>query len=134
MTKQEYIEQHFPEVNPGARPTGAQILVQLRTMKEKTHGGIILASETKDFNNGNTQIGKVVSIGQIAFRNRETGELWQEGAWAEVGDLVIMPKWGGFRFEVPVPDSDDKAIFCIYGDVEVKLVVESNFEAFDQIL
>lgn len=134
MTKEEYINNHFPNVEPGAKPTGAKIMVQLRSIKEKTHGGIILASETKDFNNGNTQLGRVVKIGQIAFRNRETGELWQEGAWAEVGDLVVMPRWGGFRFEVPVPDSDDKAIFCIYDDVNVQLVVESNFESFDTIL
>lgn len=132
-TKEQYIQEHFPDVEPGANPVGAQILVQLRTVKSKV-GMIYLPDETKDFNNGNTQIGRVVKVGQIAFRNRETGELWTEGAWAQVGDIVVMPRWGGFRFEVPIPDSDDKAIFCVYDDVNVKLIVNSNFEAFDKIL
>lgn len=132
-TKEQYIQEHFPNVEPGANPVGAQILVQLRTVKSKV-GMIYLPDETKDFNNGNTQIGRVVKMGQIAFRNRETGELWTEGAWAQVGDIVVMPRWGGFRFEVPIPDTDDKAIFCVYDDVNVKLIVNSNFEAFDKIL
>lgn len=133
ITKEEYIKEHFPEIEPGGNPSGAQILVQLRTIKSKV-GSIYLPDETRDFNNGNTQIGRVVKVGQIAFRNRETGELWTEGAWAQVGDIVVMPKWGGFRFEIPIPDSDDKAIFCVYDDISVKLVVNSNFEAFDKIL
>jgi hypothetical protein len=73
-------------------------------------------------------------VGQIAFRNRETGELWTEGAWANIGDIIIAPRWGGFRFEVPIPDSEDKAIFCVFDDVSVKMIIDSNFESFDQIL
>ena len=134
MNKSEYSLQHFPEVEPGAKPCGNQILVQLRTLKTKTSGGIILAEETKDFNNGNTQIAKVVKVGQIAFRDRKSGETWKEGAWAEIGDIVIIPRWGGFRFEVPVPGTEDKAIFAIFEDFNVKMVVESNFEAFDTLL
>ena len=133
ISREEYISKHFPETAPGARPCGAQILVQLRTLKEKTSGGIILAHETKDFNNGNTQIAKVVATGHIAFRNRETGEVWKEGVWANVGDLIVVPKWGGFRYEVPL-ENGDKAIFCVFNDTDVKLVVESGFENFDVIL
>ena len=134
MNKSEYSQQHFPEVEPGAKPCGNQILVQLRTLKTKTSGGIILAEETKDFNNGNTQIAKVVKVGHIAFRDRKSGETWKEGAWAEIGDIVIIPRWGGFRFEVPVPGTEDKAIFAIFEDFNVKMIVENNFEAFDTLL
>ena len=134
MNKDEYIKQHFPEVDPGVKPCGPKILVQLRTVKEKTAGGIFLPEETKQFNNGNTQIGRIVAVGGIAFCDRSSGEAWKEGAWARVDDLVIVPRWGGFRIEVPVPDSDEKAIFCVFDDTNVQLVVEKNFEALDQLL
>ncbi len=134
MKKDEYIKEHFPEVTPGAVPCGNKVLVQLRTMKSRTSGGIVMVNETKDFNNGNTQLARVISMGQIAFKHRETGEEWKEGAWAKVGDVVIVPRWGGFRFEVPVPGTEDKAIFAVFEDFNLNLVVESNFETFDSIL
>lgn len=134
LSKEQYIEKHFPEVEPGCSPCGAQILVQLRTMVSKSAGGIILANETKDFNQHNTRVCRLIRSGSIAFRNRETGMLWKEGVWAQPGDILIMPAWGGFRFEVPIEGTDDKAVFCTYSDHEVKLVVNSNFESFDTLL
>jgi co-chaperonin GroES (HSP10) len=134
MTKDEYVAQHFPEVECGAFPTGNQILVQLRTVKKKTAGGIVLVEETREFNQGNTQVARLVKVGQIAYRNRESGDEWKEGAWAKVGDIVITPKYGGFRFDIPIPDTGETATFALFNDYDVKLVVESNFEAFDQIL
>ena len=134
ISKDDYVKEHFPEVSPGAKPCGAKILVQLRTVKEKTSGGIVLVQETKDFNEGNTQIGKIVAVGGIAFRDRSTGDTWKEGMWAQVGDIVILPRWGGFRFEVPIDGTKSKAIFAIFDDTNVQMVVESNFSAFDQLL
>lgn len=134
MNKDDYVAQHFPEVECGARPTGNQILVQLRTVRKKSSGGIILAEATKEFNQSNTQVTRLVKVGHIAFKHRESGEQWKEGAWANVGDVVIMPKYGGFTFQVPIPGTEDKATFALYNDYDVKLVVEGNFEAFDQIL
>lgn len=133
-SKDEYLAEHFPAVNPGSRPCGNQVLVQFRSMKTMSKGGIVLASETRDFNNGNTQLAKVVSLGQIAYRDRNSGEVWKEGAWADVGDIVIVPRWSGFRFEVPIPGTEDKAIFAIFEDFNLKMVVESNFEQFDVLL
>ena len=133
MTKDEYLKEHFPEVECGAKPCGNQIIVQLRTLKKKSTGGIILATETQDFNKHNTQVGKLVKVGHIAFKDRATGDTWKEGAWASVGDVVVMPKWGGFRVEIPTEDGET-AIFCIYADYEIKMVVESNFQQFDQLL
>jgi co-chaperonin GroES (HSP10) len=133
-TKDEYVSEHFPVVNPGCRPCGNQVLVQFRTMKSASKGGIVLVNDTKDFNNGNTQLAMVVSLGQIAYRDRNSGEFWKEGAWATVGDVVVVPRWSGFRFEVPIPGTEDKAIFAIFEDFNLKIVVESNFEQFDTLL
>ena len=134
MQKEQYIEKHFPNVEPGARPTGNQVMIQLRTVPKQSSGGIVLVEETKVFNKGNTQVARLVKCGQIAFKDRGTGETWKEGAWAEVGDIVLAPRYGGFRFEVPVPGTDDEAIFAIINDFDIKMVIEGNFEAFDKIL
>lgn len=133
MNKDEYTKKHFPEVQSGARPVGNQIMVQLRTVPKKV-GSIVLVEETKNFNQGNTQVARVVAVGQIAFRDRSSGDTWKEGAWAEVGDIVLAPRYGGFRFEVPIDGSDDVAVFSIFNDYDVKMVIESNFESFDKIL
>jgi len=134
MDKQEYVQKHFPDVDPGARPTGNQVMIQLRTVPKQSRGGIVLVEETKDFNKGNTQVARLVKCGQIAFKDRSTGETWKEGAWSEVGDIVLAPRYGGFRFEVPVPGTEDEAIFAIINDFDIKMVIEGNFEAFDRIL
>lgn len=134
LTKEQYIEKHFPAVNPGSKPTGNQILIQLRTVPKQSTGGIVLVQETKDFNAGNTQVARVVSLGQIAYRDRNSGETWKEGSWAEVGDIVLAPRYGGFRFSVPIPDTEDEALFAVINDYDVKMIIESNFEAFDKIL
>ena len=134
MDKEQYIKEHFPEVDPGAKPCGPQIMIQLRTVKKQSTGGIILAAETREFNQGNTQVARVVKVGHIAFRDRSTGDEWKEGAWASVGDIVLAPRYGGFRFEVPITGTDDEAIFAIINDTDIKMVIESNFDAFDKIL
>lgn len=133
MTRDEYIAKHFPHADSGVKPCGNQVLVQLRTVPKRSKGGIVLVEETKDFNQGNTRIGILRATGSIAFRHRETGEEWKEGAWAKPGDIVIMPAWGGFRFEVPIEGSEDMAVFCIYNDFDCKIVVTGNPEQFDKI-
>jgi len=124
----------FPSVAPGVLPLGARVLIQLRTMVEKTHGGIILAKDTTDFNKANTQLGKVVQLGAIAFRNRDSGQLWREGVWVKPGDFVRVPKWGGDRFERKIPGTDNSAIFCIFSDHEIIAQVDPDaFEELDEV-
>lgn len=111
------LDWYFPEVDPLHKPLGARVLLQLRRTKNKSAGGIILASETKGTETWNTQVAKVVSIGPLAFRNRSTAELWPEGIWANVGDFVRIPRWGGERWSVDIPgEVDEPAIFLICED------------------
>lgn len=112
----------FPSVDPGAKPLGARILVQLRRTKKKaTSAGIILVEETKETEKWNNMVAKVISIGPLAFKKRDTMEPWPEGSWCEVGDYLRVPKWGGDRWEVRVPgDTDDEpALFMVLNDHEV---------------
>jgi len=121
----------FPEIHPGMSPLGARVVVQLRTVRTKTLGGIVLVEDTKTFNKANTQLGRLIMLGPIAFRNRDTGELWREGVWARPGDYVRIPKWGGDRFERKIPGTDDTAIFCVFSDHE--LIAKVSPEAFEEI-
>lgn len=113
----------FPSVDPGAKPLGGRILVQLRRTKKKaTSAGIILVEETKETEKWNNMVAKVIEIGPLAFCNRDTMQPWPEGAWCEVGDYLRVPKWGGDRWEVKVPgddDLEDPALFMILNDHEV---------------
>ena len=97
----------FPDVAPGQQPYGGRVIVQLRRIKKKA-GLIIIVDETKENEKWNNMIGKVVSIGPLAFKNRDTMASWPEGSWANVGDFVRVPRWGGDRWERPVPNEDGK--------------------------
>lgn len=113
----------FPSVDPGAKPLGGRILVQLRRTKKKaTSAGIILVEETKETEKWNNMVAKVLMIGPLAFKNRDTMQGWPEGSWCEVGDYIRVPKWGGDRWEVKVPgedDLEDPALFMVLNDHEV---------------
>ena len=113
----------FPSVDPGAKPLGGRVMVQIRRSKKRTtKAGIVLVEETKETEKWNTQIGKVVDMGALAFRKRDSMQPWPEGAWCQVGDFIRVPKWGGDRWEVKVPGEDhseDPALFMIINDHEV---------------
>ncbi len=113
----------FPSVEPGAKPLGGRILVQLRRTKKRTTGaGIILVEETKETEKWNNMVAKVIAIGPIAFCHRDTMQPWPEGSWVSVGDYIRVPKWGGDRWEVKIPgedDLEDPALFMILNDHEV---------------
>lgn len=129
------LEEAFPYVVPGVVPLGARVLVQLRTVRAKTVSGIVLVDDTRDFNKANTQLGKVIATGPIAFCNRETGKTWNEGVWAEPGQFVRIPKYGGDRFERKIPGTEETAVFCIFSDHELIARVDPEaFEELDEIL
>jgi co-chaperonin GroES (HSP10) len=116
------LQEAFPAVDPGAVPVGGRILVQWRqTRKTITSSGIVLVEETKETEKWNNQVAKVIAIGPLAFKKRDTLEPWPEGNWIEVGDFVRMPKWGGDRWEIPFGQKGDEdiALFSIFNDHEV---------------
>ena len=56
MTYEETMKEAFPDVDPGIQPFGSRVLVQIRTAKTKTSGGIILTTDTTDTEKWNTKI------------------------------------------------------------------------------
>jgi co-chaperonin GroES (HSP10) len=112
------MKEAFPAVEAGIRPFGSRVLVQIRTPKKKSSGGIILSNDTQDTEKWNTQIAKVVSLGPLSFKNRNTMESWPEGDWCTVGEFVRVAKYGGDRWEVTAPDGE-VALFVIFNDLDI---------------
>lgn len=111
------VEEAFPSVDPGVRPYGSRVLCQIRLAKEKTKSGLFITSETKETERWNTQVAKVIDIGSLAFKNRNTQEPWPEGAWCKIGDFVRVPKYGGDKWSVK--HGDEEVIFVILNDLDL---------------
>lgn len=120
---EQTLDEAFPAIDPLMAPYGARVLVQLRAVKEKvTSAGLYIPEETKETEKWNTMIGKVIAVGPLAFCNRETQQPWPEGAWAQVGEYVRVPKWGGDRWEIDFEDehgAKGKALFTFFNDHEL---------------
>lgn len=113
----------FPSCDPGVEPLGSRVLLQIRQPKKRTRGGIILTDDVRDTETYNTQVGKVLKCGPLAFRNRNSGQSWPEGAWCKPGDFVRMPKFGGDRWSVKLFNEDGTARLDADGKQEEALVV-----------
>lgn len=113
----------FPEVNPGQLPFGGRVIVQLKRIRKTLRNSrIIVTSSTREDEKWQNMIGRVVAIGPLAFKNRDTMESWPEGTWAQIGDYVRVPKWGGDRWERHVPgedDNEDPVLFMTLNDHEL---------------
>ena len=118
MTSEDALAEAFPAVDAGVQPFGSRVLIQIRTPRKVTRGGIILSSETQDTEKWNTQVAKVISVGPLAFKNRNTQESWPEGDWCKPGDFVRVPKYGGDRWEVAI-NKNDSAMFVIFNDLDI---------------
>ena len=80
---------------------------------------IILVDETKENEKWQNMIGKVIAVGPLAFKNRDTMASWPEGSWAEIGDFVRVPKWGGDRWERTIAGDDSPVLFMTINDHEL---------------
>lgn len=109
----------FPAVDAGIQPFGSRILVQIRNPRQKTASGIILTADTKSTETWNTQVGKVISVGPLAFKNRNTMASWPEGDWCQAGDFVRVAKYGGDRWSVPLSGDAGEALFVIFNDLDI---------------
>jgi co-chaperonin GroES (HSP10) len=129
------LEEAFPSVDPGLLPSGNMVLVQIRQPKWRTAGGIAIDAETRKTDRDNMQVAKVLALGALAFRSRDTGQLWPEGAWFGPGDFVMIPKYQGLYHGVSYmrPDfeieegtgkrrefeTEDLAIFAMFKDLSI---------------
>lgn len=88
-------------------PLGNRILIQVASPLETSDGGIILTTETQDYQKWSQKLAKVIVLGVLAYKDRNTFQPWPEGNWCEPGDYIRIPQYGGDRVEILVPK--DKA-------------------------
>lgn len=120
MATRQALDEAFPPVRVDFQPFGGRILVQIRRAAARTKSGFYLPSEAKDAERWNASVGKVIAIGPLAFKKRDTMESWPEGVWAAVGDYVRAPRYGGDRWEVEALDgSEDKVLLAVFNDHEL---------------
>lgn len=122
---EEEIADAFPEVDPGFAPFGSRVIVQIRSAKQKSKGGIILVNDTQETEKWNTQIGKVRKLGPLAFHNRDKVELWPEGAWCQEGDYVRIPKYNQDKWEVQ-GENDQIVLFMMVNDIDLLAKATGN--------
>ena len=136
------LEEAFPSIDCQHAPCGPFVVVQIRTPKTVTKGGIILSDDSKAVEQDNTQVAKVIAIGPQAFRDKFTGEEWAGGAWYAVGDFVRAPKYGGDRWNVkaqrkegekkvgkiviPAKTTDCEAQFAMFRDTDIRMKVRGD--------
>ncbi len=113
------LEDLFPEIDPEFRPFGARVLVQLRRVFSQTKGGIILVQDSKDTEAWNIQSAKLIAVGPLAFKNRATADAWPEGAWAQLGDFVLVPRYGGDRRSIKAPDGKEDVVIVLLDDKDL---------------
>jgi co-chaperonin GroES (HSP10) len=117
----------FPEVDPRVNPFGDKVLLQIRTPKKMSAGGILLVEETQETELWNTQVAKVIAIGPTAFKNSDTLEPWPEGAWCKPGMFVRCPKYGGDRWQMPIPGRPGEfALFVQFKELDLSGEVTGN--------
>lgn len=114
------LDEAFPVIDPEYLPFGDKVLVQIKTPMLRTKSGFFLPQETREAEQWNTQVAKVLIIGPVAFCNRDTLQPWPEKEWCAVGDFVRVPKYGGDRWEVPIPGRPGEyAILVQFRDVDL---------------
>lgn len=122
------VKQRFPHVNPGIRPCGTRVLLQVRSPMQKTRGGIMLPADVAEAELFLTQTAMVRELGPVAFKDRKTLEPWPEGAWVKPGMFVRMPKYNQDKWWVEYDTGEtleggkivfNRALFMLINDLDV---------------
>lgn len=113
------LDDAFPDLDPGLEPYGSRVLVQVRRAKTRTASGIIVAPQARGVEQDLTQIARVRKLGPLAFKNRDKGIQWVEGAWCSPGEYVRVPQYGGDRWGVQIPNTDEYVTFVVFDDLDL---------------
>ena len=78
-------------------PTGWRLLVMPFRVKEETKGGIIIAQETLDRARTAVQVGYVLKMGDLCYKDEDK---FQTGPWCKEKDWVIFARYAGSRMGI----------------------------------
>jgi co-chaperonin GroES (HSP10) len=119
------LDEAYPAGNPLHKPYHNLVLIQYQTAPTHTRGGLAIPEETRSVIQANQQVVKVIDMGPMAFCNRETGELWKEGAWCKVGDFVRVGKYTPDKWEVRI-QGGGVAVYGLIEDLYLRAAVVGN--------
>lgn len=118
------VYQPFPELDCKIKAGGYRVLIQLKRPRTHSRGGIEILESTRNQEVFDTFIGKVLSVGPCAFRDKQTGQAWEVGKFAKPGDVIIAPKYGGQRLNY-----GDDVLFIITDDQVLGVINEKDVDA-----
>jgi len=78
-------------------PTGWRILILPYQGKGQTAGGIFLPTETVEKSQISTQVGYVLKVGPLAYKDTDK---FPTGAWCEEKQWVMFARYAGSRFQI----------------------------------
>ena len=80
-------------------PLNWKVLVQPNQVKMKTRGGLHLPTISKDNEEYLTAHGRIASMGDLAFKDRDTGTSWKMNS-PKVGNRVTYAKYAGQKVTI----------------------------------
>ena len=104
------------------RPMNWKVLIQPNDIKAETKGGILLPDKVKENEQILTAHGTVMAIGELAYRERETGERWKEEIVPQGGDKVTYGKYAGQKIVV------NNVRFLLLNDDEITAILPDGVE------
>ena len=78
-------------------PKGYKILIAMPGSEEKTEGGIIKATVTRQLEEVGAMYGMVLKLGPDAYADKKR---FPNGAYCKEGDLILMRSYSGTRFKI----------------------------------
>ena len=78
-------------------PRGYKILIAMPGSEEKTEGGIIKATVTRQLEEVGAMYGMVLKLGPDAYADKKR---FPNGAYCKEGDLILMRSYSGTRFKI----------------------------------
>ena len=81
------------------KPMGWKVLVKPNEVKKQTKGGIILSTTSQDNEEYLTAHGHILSMGDLAYRDRDSGQAWK-GTWPRTGNRVTYGKYAGQKLVI----------------------------------
>ena len=103
-------------------PLNWKVLVQPNQVKKKTAGGIHLPTISQNNEEYLTAHGTVCALGDLAYRDRDTGKRWRSEIFPKVGDRVTYGKYAGQKIVV-------KGVkFLLLNDDEITSILPDGVE------
>ena len=103
-------------------PMNWKILIQPNEIKTQTAGGILLPDKVKENEQFLTAHGVVCAIGELAYRDRNTGEKWKQDKTPQISDIVTYGKYAGQKIVV------QNVRFILLNDDEITSIIPKGVE------